>query len=471
MAIEGAGHGPDGSGFTAVVLAAGKGTRMRSDRPKVLHALAGRSMLGHVLVAVQEAGAARLAVVVEPGRADVAEEIARLAPGASVHPQAERLGTAHAVLAARAALDGSEADLLVAFGDTPLITAETYARLRAPLRAGAAVAVLAFEAENPAGYGRVLTEDGRVRAIREEKDASEAERQVRLSNAGLMALAGPHALSLLARIGNDNANREYYLTDAVALAVAEGLAVAVVPVAESEALGVNDRVQLGVAEATIQARLRRAAQLGGATLVAPETVFLGADTVLGRDVTIEPHCVFGPGVVIGDGCTIRAFSHLHDARLMDGVDIGPHVRLRGGAVLEAGVHLGNFVEIKNATLHAGAKASHLTYLGDAEVGAGANIGAGTITCNYDGVSKHRTVIGAGAFIGSNAALVAPVRIGDGALVGAGSVITQDVPGDALALARGRQVTRAGAARALRETLKAAKAARAAKMARESAASE
>ena len=462
MAIEGAGHGPDGSGFTAVVLAAGKGTRMRSARPKVLHALAGRSMLGHVLVAVQEAGAARLAVVVEPGRVDVADEIARLAPGASVHPQAERLGTAHAVLAARAALEGAEADVLVAFGDTPLITAETYARLRAPLREGAAVAVLAFEAADPTGYGRVLTEAGRVLAIREEKDASEAERRVRLSNAGLMALSGAHALSLLERIGNDNANREYYLTDAVALAVADGLSVAVVGVAESEALGVNDRVQLSVAEATIQARLRRTAQLGGTTLVAPETVYLSADTVLGRDVTVEPHCVFGPGVVIGDGCTVRAFSHLHDARLMEGADIGPHVRLRGGAVLEAGVHLGNFVEIKNATLHAGAKASHLTYLGDAEVGAGANIGAGTITCNYDGVSKHRTVIGAGAFIGSNSALVAPVRVGDGALVGAGSVITQDVPGDALALARGRQVTRAGAARALRETLKAAKASRAAR---------
>ncbi len=454
-------HGTAGGGFTAVVLAAGKGTRMRSDRPKVLHALANRSMLGHVLAAVQEAGAARLAVVVEPGRADVADEVARMAPGASTHPQAERLGTAHAVLAARDALEGEgareRADVLVAFGDTPLITAETYARLRAPLRAGAAVAVLAFEAADPTGYGRVLTENGRVVAIREEKDASEAERAVRLSNAGLMALSGAHALSLLGRIGNDNANREYYLTDAVALAVADGLSVAVVNVAEDEALGVNDRVQLSVAEATIQARLRRAAQLGGATLVAPETVFLSADTVIGRDVTVEPHCVFGPGVVVGDGCVIRAFSHLHDARLMEGADIGPHVRLRGGAVLEAGVHLGNFVEVKNATLRAGAKASHLTYLGDAEVGAGANIGAGTITCNYDGVSKHRTVIGAGAFIGSNSALVAPVTIGDGALVGAGSVITRDVPAEALALARGRQTTREGAARVLRETLKAAKA--------------
>ncbi|TFZ60334.1 bifunctional UDP-N-acetylglucosamine diphosphorylase/glucosamine-1-phosphate N-acetyltransferase GlmU [Methylorubrum sp. Q1] len=456
----GANHGAE-SGFTAIVLAAGKGVRMRSGRPKVLHALANRSMLGHVLAAVQEAGAARLAVVVEPDREDIVREIERLAPGASVHLQAERLGTAHAVLAARAALEVGQ-DVLVAFGDTPLVTAETFARLRAPLHEGAAVAVLAFEAADPTGYGRVLTEGDRVLAIREEKDASQDERQVNLSNAGLMALSGAHALDLLERIGNDNANREYYLTDAVALAAGDGLSVAVVPVAEAEAQGVNDRVQLSQAEATIQARLRRAAQLGGATLIAPETVFLSVDTVLGRDVVVEPHCVFGPGVVVGDGCTIRAFSHLHDARLMEGADIGPHVRLRGGAVLGAGVHLGNFVEIKNATLHAGAKASHLTYLGDAEVGAGANIGAGTITCNYDGVSKHRTLIGEGAFIGSNSALVAPVSIGAGALVGAGSVITRDVPADALAVARGRQVTREGAAKTLRQTLKAAKAAREAK---------
>ena len=467
-AVE-AGVGAGGRGFTAVVLAAGKGTRMRSDRPKVLHALANRSLLGHVLAAVQEAGAARIAVVVEPGRDDVAREVAKMAPGASVHPQAERLGTAHAVLAARDALT-DEADVIIAFGDTPLVTAETFLRLRAPLRAtgagegageGAAVAVLAFEAADPAGYGRVLTQGGRVVAIREEKDASAAERGVRLANAGLMALSGAHALDLLTRIGNANAAGEYYLTDAVALAVAGGLPVAVVPVAEAEAQGVNDRVQLAVAEAAIQGRLRRAAQLGGATLVAPETVFLSADTILGRDVAIEPHCVFGPGVVVGDRCTIRAFSHLHDARLADGVDIGPHVRLRGGAVLEAGVHLGNFVEVKNAVLRAGAKASHLSYLGDAEVGAGANIGAGTITCNYDGVAKHRTVIGAGAFIGSNSALVAPVRVGDGALVGAGSVITRDVPADAIAVARGRQATLPGAASAHRERLRAEKAVKAA----------
>lgn len=397
--------------LTAIVLAAGKGTRMRSDLPKVLHRIAGRSMLGHVLAAVQAAGAGRIAVVAEPGRDDVAAEIARAAPGARVFPQAERLGTAHAVLAAREILADPDDDVVIAFGDTPLVSADTFLRLRAPLADGAAVAVLAFETATPAGYGRVLTEGDRVLAIREEKDASAAERAVTLCNAGLMALAGRHALALLARIGNDNAAGEYYLPDAVALAVADGLPVTVVPVDEAEAQGVNDRVQLSVAEAAIQAQLRRSAMLGGATLIAPETVFLSHDTVLGRDVIVEPHVVFGPGVRVAEGCTVRAFAHLTETSLEAGVKVGPFVRLRGHAVLEAGAELGNFVELKNARMGAGAKAAHLTYLGDAEIGAKANIGAGTITCNYDGVLKHRTTIGAGAFIGSNSALVAPVSVG------------------------------------------------------------
>ncbi|GJD47179.1 Bifunctional protein GlmU [Methylobacterium cerastii] len=457
--------------LTAIVLAAGKGTRMRSDLPKVLHRLAGRSMLGHVLAAVQAAGAARIAVVAEPGRDDVAREIAALAPGAAIYPQVERLGTAHAVLAARAILsqgddgegdDGEGDDVIVAFGDTPLITGETLSRLRAPLAEGAAVVVLAFETEAPAGYGRVLTEGARVVAIREEKDASEAERAVRLCNAGLMALSGDHALALLERIGNDNAAGEYYLPDAVALAVGDGLSVAVVPVTEAEAQGVNDRVQLGVAEAAIQARLRRSAQLGGATLVAPETVFLSHDTILGRDVLVEPNVVFDTGVRVDDGCVVHAFSHLKDVRLEAGASVGPFARLRGGAVLEAGASIGNFVELKNARLGPGAKAAHLTYLGDAEVGARANVGAGTITCNYDGVSKHRTTIGAGAFIGSNSALVAPVAIGEGAFVASGSVITDDVPDGALAVARGRQATKPGWAEWKRAALQAEKVARAGK---------
>jgi bifunctional UDP-N-acetylglucosamine pyrophosphorylase / glucosamine-1-phosphate N-acetyltransferase len=437
----------------AVVLAAGKGTRMRSERPKVLHALAGRTMLAHVLAAAQGAGATRFAVVAEPGpadagreaevRADVRREVEAVAPGARLFAQAERLGTAHAVLAARAALEDGAHDLIVAFGDTPLVTPETLRRLRAPLAEGAAVAVLAFEAADPSGYGRVLVEGEAVQAIREEKDASEPERRVTLCNAGLMALAGAHALSLLARIGNANAAGEYYLTDAVALAVAAGLSVAVVRVAEAEAQGVNDRVQLASAEAVMQARLRRAAMLGGATLVAPETVFLCADTALGRDVVVEPHCVFGPGVTVGEGCVVHAFSHLEGATLAAGVSVGPYARLRPGAHLEAGARVGNFVEIKNATLGPGAKANHLSYLGDAEIGGGANVGAGTITCNYDGANKHRTRIGAKAFIGSNSALVAPVTIGEGAYVGSGSVITEDVPAGALAVGRGRQATKPG----------------------------
>ncbi|AYO81168.1 bifunctional UDP-N-acetylglucosamine diphosphorylase/glucosamine-1-phosphate N-acetyltransferase GlmU [Methylobacterium brachiatum] len=445
--------------LTAIVLAAGKGTRMRSDLPKVLHRIAGRTMLGHVLAAVQAAGAGRIAVVAEPGREDVAAEIAREAPGAQVFPQAERLGTAHAVLAARAVLETPDDDVVIAFGDTPLISAETFLRLRAPLADGAAVAVLAFESPNPTGYGRVLTEGSRVLAIREEKDASPAERAVTLCNAGLMALSGQHALTLLGRIGNDNAAGEYYLPDAVALAVAEGLSVTVVPVDEAEAQGVNDRVQLSIAEAAIQARLRRSAMLGGATLIAPETVFLSHDTILGRDVVVEPHVVFGPGVRVADGCTVRAFAHLTDTVLEAHVRIGPFVRLRGHAVLETGAELGNFVELKNAHMGPGAKAAHLTYLGDAEIGAKANIGAGTITCNYDGVLKHRTNIGAGAFIGSNSALVAPVTVGEGAYVASGSVITDDVPADAMAVARGRQAVKPGWAKLKRAALLAEKALR------------
>ncbi len=434
----------------AVVLAAGKGTRMRSDRPKVLHAIAGRAMLVHVLDAAQGAGATRIAVVAEPSEADatrVREDVARAveaaAPEALLFPQGERLGTAHAVLAAREALTDDAHDVIVAFGDTPLVTADTLRRLRAPLGEGAALTVLAFEAADPTGYGRVVVTDGQVRAIREEKDASAAERGLTLCNAGLMALAGTHALALLERIGNANAAGEYYLTDAVALAVGDGLPVAVVRVPEAEAQGVNDRVQLGVAEGVIQARLRRAAMLAGATLVAPETVFLCVDTLFGRDVVVEPHCVFGPGVTVGDGCTVHAFSHLEGATLGEGVSVGPYARLRPGTLLEAGARVGNFVELKNATLGPGAKANHLSYLGDATVGARANVGAGTITCNYDGARKHCTVIGDDAFVGSNSALVAPVTVGAGAYVGSGSVLTEDVPDGALAVARGRQVVKPG----------------------------
>ncbi len=432
-----------------VVLAAGEGTRMRSGTPKVLHRIAGRTMLHHVLETVRAAGADRVAVVVGPGREDVAGEARRVLPGAEVFVQEERLGTAHAVLAARAALARGADDLLVLYAATPLVTPATLAALRAPLAAGAGVAVLGFRPPDPTGYGRLVTRGDELVAIREEKDADAAERAIGFCNAGLMGLDGHQALALLDGIDNANSKREYYLTDAVEAARAAGLSAAAVETGAEEVAGVNSRSQLAEAEAVMQRRLRLAVMAGGATLIAPETVFLSADTVLGRDVTVEPHVVFGPGVSVGDDVTIHAFSHLEGARLDPGVTIGPYARLRPGTHLESGVRIGNFVETKAAHVAAGAKINHLSYIGDAAVGANSNLGAGTITCNYDGFGKHRTTIGANAFIGVNSALVAPVTIGAGAFVGTGAVITEDVPADALALARARQVVKPGWASAFR----------------------
>ena len=439
-----------------VVLAAGEGTRMRSDLPKVLHEAAGRTLLAHVLAAARGAGSEALAVVVGPSRDDVAAEAGRIAPGAPVFVQAERLGTAHAVLAARSAIGTGFDDVLVVYGDTPLVRPETLKRLRAPLAHGAAVVVLGFEAEDPTGYGRLISEGDSLVAIREEKDASEAEREIRLSNGGLMAIAGRHALSLLEAIGNRNAKGEFYLTDVVEVAVMNGLAVAIESAPEAEVQGVNTRAQLAVVEAAYQRRLRAAAMENGATLVAPETVFFSHDTRLGRDVVVEPNVVFGPGVTVGDRAVIHAFSHLAGADVGEGVSIGPFARLRPGARMAAGSRAGNFVEVKNAEIGEGAKLNHLTYVGDATVGPRANLGAGTITCNYDGFSKHRTEIGADAFVGVNAALVAPVRVGEGAYVGTGSVVTEDVPDGALAIARARQVTKDGRGTELKARLKAKK---------------
>lgn len=434
----------------AIVLAAGEGTRMKSDRAKVLHEVAGRSMLAHVLASVAAAGVGNVAVVVGPGRDDVRGETLRIAPHAGVFVQSERLGTAHAVLAARAALATGYDDLIVLFADTPLVTGATILALRNALAAGAGVAALGFEAADPFGYGRLLQDSGgRLAAIREEKDASVDERAIRLCNAGLMAIDGRRALDLLARIGNDNAKGEYYLTDIVELARADGLETRVVVADETEVLGVNDRIQLAQAEAVLQTRLRRAAMAAGVTMSAPETVFLSSDTALGRDVVIEPHVVFGPGVTVADGAVIHSFSHLEGAQVGAGATIGPYARLRPGAALAEKAKVGNFVEIKNARVAAGAKVNHLTYIGDADIGANANIGAGTITCNYDGFFKYRTVIGENAFIGSNSALVAPVTVGAGAYVGSGSVVTKDVPADSLAVARGRQIEKGGWARAFR----------------------
>ena len=441
----------------AIVLAAGEGTRMKSGRPKVLHEIAGRSMLAHVLTSVAGAKADSIALVVGPGREDVRVEAAKLCASAEFFVQEQRLGTAHAVLAARDAIARGHDDILVLFADTPLVTTATILALRAALEDGAAVAALGFEAGNPFGYGRLIRDEaGRLVAIREEKDASDAERAITLCNAGLMAIDGRRALELLREVGADNAKGEYYLTDIVELARAKGLEARVVVGAESEVLGVNDRAQLAQAERIAQDRLRRAAMINGATLIAPETVFFNADTKLGRDVLIEPHVVFGPGVEIADGAHIHAFSRIEGARVGAGAHVGPFARLRPGTNLGPGAKVGNFVEIKSTTLGAGAKVSHLTYLGDAEIGADANIGAGTITCNYDGFFKYKTRIGAGAFIGSNSSLVAPVTIGAGAYVGSGSVVTGDVAEDALAVARGRQVVKAGWARAFREARRAKK---------------
>lgn len=437
----------------AVVLAAGEGTRMRSSTPKVLHSIGGKSLIAHVLSAAIEAGGADIAVVVGPGRDDVAAEARRLAPQAQTFEQSERLGTAHAVLAARTALAAD--DILVMFADTPLVRPETMTALRQALADGAAVAVLGFTPKDPAGYGRLVMKGNELIAIREEKDATADERKIVFCNGGLMALAGKQALAILDKIGNANAKGEYYLTDAVAIAREMGLKAVAIETAEDDVRGINTKAQLAETEAVLQARLRAQAMEAGVTLVAPETVFLSSDTKLGRDVTIEPNVVFGPGVTVEDGATIRSFSHLEGAHVGRGARVGPFARLRPGAKLGADVHIGNFVEVKQATLEAGAKANHLAYIGDARVGEGANIGAGTITCNYDGVDKHRTDIGKGAFIGTNSSLVAPVKIGDGAYIGSGSVVTKDVPADALSIERAEQVTKEGWAARFR----AAKAAR------------
>ena len=434
----------------AIVLAAGEGTRMRSARPKALHAIAGRSLLGHVLDAVFEAGGTVTAVVVGPGAEAVAAEAKRILPDADIFVQAERRGTAHAVLAAKAAIARAPDDVLVIFGDTPLIRPQTLTRIREALADGAALVVLGFRAKDPTGYGRLVLKGGELVAIREEADASPAERAIGLCNGGLMAFAGPTTLPILERIGNDNRKGEYYLTDAVAIARAMGCKTAVIETEEDDVRGINTNAQLAETGAVLQQRLRQAALDGGVTLVAPETVFLSSDTKFGRDVVVEPFVVFGPGVMVEDNAVIRSFSHLERAHVGKGAMVGPYARLRPGARLQEQVHIGNFVEVKEAVIEAGAKANHLSYIGDATVGAGTNVGAGTITCNYDGVAKHRTEIGKNAFIGSNSALVAPVKIGDGAYVGSGSVITHDVPAAALALARGRQVVKDGWARRLRQ---------------------
>jgi bifunctional UDP-N-acetylglucosamine pyrophosphorylase/glucosamine-1-phosphate N-acetyltransferase len=427
----------------AIVLAAGEGTRMRATRAKVLHTVAGRSLIAHVLSAVEEAGIAATAVVVGPGQEAVSAEAQRVLPAAQCFVQAERRGTAHAVLAARAAIERGPDDILIVYGDTPLIRPQTLARLRSALAQGAGVAVLGFRPADPAGYGRLIVEGDELMAIREEADASASERAIDLCNGGLMGFAGDRALAILARIGDANRKREFYLTDAVEIARAMHLRVVAVEVEEDEVRGINTKAQLAETEAVLQQRLRQAALAAGVTMVAPETVFLSADTTFGKDVVVEPYVVFGENVTVEDGAVIRSFSHLVGAHVGKEASVGPFARLRPGARLGERSRIGNFVEVKEAVVEAGAKANHLSYIGDAVVGADANVGAGTITCNYDGIHKHRTEIGRGAFIGSNSALVAPVKIGEGAYVGSGSVVTDDVPAGALALARARQIIKEG----------------------------
>ncbi len=426
-----------------VVLAAGQGTRMQSAMPKVLHKIGGRSMLAHVLSVARDLGAQSVAVVVGPDMEAVQAETLELIPEAHVCVQPERKGTADAVLAAGEALKTHKGDVLVLYADTPLLTAPTLKRVLDCLDDGAGVAVLGFEARDPSGYGRLLLDGPWLKGIREEKDASADEQQLTLCNSGVMAFRLDDLPGVLKRIGNSNAKGEFYLTDAIDVAGRDGVGAAAVICAEDEVMGVNAREQLAAAEAVFQHRARLAAMRDGATLIAPETVWFSWDTKVGRDVVIEPNVFLGPGVVIEDAAEIKANTYVERSRIGPGARVGPFARLRPGADVGAGARVGNFVELKNVRLREGAKANHLSYLGDGEVGAGANIGAGTIFCNYDGFLKHRTEIGDNVFVGSNTSLVAPVKIGEGAYIGSGSVITKNVAADALALSRAEQAERPG----------------------------
>ncbi len=435
----------------AIVLAAGKGTRMKSALHKVLHPLAGRPMLRHLLASVAELVPAHTVIVVGAGREQV--EAAVAGTGAAVVVQDPQLGTAHAVQRAEAALTGFDGDVLILYGDVPLVETATLRRMLDALTPEVAAVVLAFRPSDPGAYGRVVDRDGLIERMVEYRDASAAERAVTLCNSGLMAVRARDLWPLLARVGNANAAGEYYLPDIVELA---DLPSRVIETGAAEVAGINSRAELAGVEAAWQAARRRTMMDAGVTLIAPETIWFAHDTVVAADVTIEPHVWFGPGVSVASGATIRAFSYIEGASVGAGAEVGPFARLRPGADLGARSKVGNFVEVKQARLGDGAKVSHLSYVGDADIGARANIGAGTITCNYDGFFKYRTTIGDGAFIGSNSALVAPVTIGAGAIVGAGSTITADVPADALALVRPAQTAKPGWAARFRTVMAARK---------------
>lgn len=441
--------------IAAIVLAAGLSTRMKSALPKVLHPLAGRPMIAHLMDSLGRVPVGRTLVVVGPGRE--MDAVAEAVAPAETVIQSEPLGTGHAVLAAREALSGFDGAVLILFGADPLITTETMRAMADRLDGETPVAVLGMRPDDTTGYGRLVTDaDGALTRIVEHRDASQQERRIGLCNAGVMAVEGAKLFDLLDGIGRDNAKQEYYLSDIVAVARARGLACAVVEGDARDLAGIDSRADLAAVEAIVQIRLRAAAMAGGATLIDPSSVTFSFDTVLGRDVVVEPHVIFGPGVHVADGVRIKGFSHLEGATIAEGAAIGPFARLRHGARIGPQTRIGNFVEVKNADIERGAKISHLTYAGDVRIGEGANIGAGTITCNYDGVDKHRTTIGAGAFIGSNVALVAPVTVGDGAIVGAGSVITRDVPAHALAVTRAAQDNRDGGATKLMARKRAAR---------------
>lgn len=444
----------------AIILAAGKGTRMKSDLHKVLHPIAGKPMLLHLLASVDALEPAHKIVVVGSGKEQL--EAALAGTGCTIAVQEPQLGTGHAVQQAQAALAGFDGDVLILYGDVPLVSTATMQRMIDRLNEADAPAavIVGFRPDDPGVYGRIVSVNGRTIArMVEFKDATPEEREIDLCNSGLMAVRSADLFALLAEVGNDNAAGEYYLPDIVMVALKQGRASAVIETGTDEVTGVNSRAELASMESQWQARRRRQAMDDGATLIAPETVWFAHDTQVGRDVLIEPNVFFGPGVSIADKVTIHGFSHIEGATIASGAEVGPFARLRPGAVLEEKSKVGNFVEMKKARLGKGAKANHLTYLGDADVGAGANIGAGTITCNYDGFLKYRTEIGEGAFIGSNSALVAPVTIGDGAIVAAGSVVTADVHADALAIARGSQEVKPNWARRFREVMAAKKAER------------
>ncbi|VAW13054.1 N-acetylglucosamine-1-phosphate uridyltransferase / Glucosamine-1-phosphate N-acetyltransferase [hydrothermal vent metagenome] len=427
----------------AIVLAAGMGTRMKSSRPKVMHEVAHRPMLAHVLRAAHQAGLSRRIVVIGLDMDEVGEAVGDIPGETSFAIQTERRGTGHAVMAARQALDGHRGTVFILFGDTPLLRAETITAMASGL-SGADISVLGFRPLDPSGYGRLLLDaDGGLEAIVEHKDATEHQRRTDFCWSGLMAFSAARHLDLLDRLTTDNAQGEYYLTAIVEIARKTGLRVAAVECDAEDVMGVNSRAELAKAEALMQDRLRVRAMAAGVTMADPASVYLAHDTELGADVVLEPGIVFGPGVTVGEGAHIRAFSHLEGARIGAGAAVGPYARLRPGANIGAGAKIGNFVEVKKSDIGANAKVSHLSYIGDAEIGARANIGAGTITCNYDGFNKWRTVIGEGAFIGSNSALVAPVRIGRSAFVASGSVVTADVEDDALVLGRARQEVKLG----------------------------